>query len=51
MRRTGAKGVEYDFEMFQVDPNWKGNAATVELVIAMRKFRSIVKELQREALR
>jgi hypothetical protein len=46
-----AKGVENEFERFQVDANWLENAATTELVIAMRGFREIVKEMQEAALR
>jgi hypothetical protein len=46
-----ARGVENEFERFQVDGNWLENAATTELVVAMRGFREIVKEMQEAALR
>jgi hypothetical protein len=43
--------VEHDFETFQIDANWHEDAATSELVIAMRGFRDMVREWQEEALR
>jgi hypothetical protein len=46
-----AKGVENDFETFQIASNWLEDAATTELVIAMREFRSMVEEWQAAALR
>ena len=45
------KGIENDFEKFSVPADWQEDAATTELVIAMREFRSMVEEMQREALR
>jgi hypothetical protein len=44
-------GVANDYETFQIDANWQEDAATTALVIAMRNFRSMVEEMQREALR
>jgi hypothetical protein len=44
-------GVANDYERFQTDTNWQEDAATTALVIAMREFRSMVEEMQREALR
>jgi hypothetical protein len=43
------KGIENDFESFPVAPNWQEHAATTDLVIAMREFCDIVKELQQDA--
>jgi hypothetical protein len=44
-------GVANDFETFQIDSNWQEDAATTDLVVAMRTFRSIVEEMQSKALR
>ena len=44
-------GVANDYERFQIDTNWQEDAATTALVIAMQEFRSMVEEMQREALR
>jgi len=44
-------GLANDYETFQIDANWQEDAATTALVIAMREFRSLVEEIQREALR
>jgi len=44
-------GVANNYETFQIDANWQEDAATSELVIAMRTFRSMVEEMQAEALR
>ena len=38
-------------EAFEVNANWQNDAATSDLVIAMRCFREYVAELQAEALR
>jgi hypothetical protein len=46
-----AKGVENDFETFQIGANFLEDAATTDLVIAMRGFCDIVKEMQEAALR
>ena len=44
-------GVTNDYERFQINANWQEDASTTALVIAMRNFRSMVEEMQREALR
>jgi hypothetical protein len=44
-------GVANNYETFQIDANWQEDAATTALVIAMREFREIVKQMQEEALR
>ena len=44
-------GVRNDYDTFQIDSNWQEDAATTALVNAMREFRSMVEEMQREALR
>ena len=46
-----AKGVENDFETFQIASNWLEDAATTELVIAMREFCGMVRAMQEAALR
>jgi hypothetical protein len=46
-----ADGVTNDYERFQINANWQEDASTTALVIAMREFRSMVEEMQREALR
>jgi len=46
-----AKGVEHDFETFQIEAKWQEDAATTDLIVALRTFRSIVEEQQAEALR
>jgi hypothetical protein len=46
-----AKGIEHDYEVFVVAPDWRLDAGRSELVSAMRKFREIVKRMQDEALR
>ena len=46
-----SKGVEYDFEVFQIDGNWQEDAATTDLVVAMREFCGMVREWQEAALR
>lgn len=45
------KGVENDYETFVVPCDWREDAEQSELVVAMRNFRSMVEEMQREALR
>lgn len=45
------KGIENDFEKFSVPADWRDDAETSNLVKAMRNFRSMVEEMQREALR
>lgn len=49
--RHRSDDVANDYERFQIDTNWQEDAATTALVIAMREFRSMVEEMQREALR
>ena len=44
------KGVENEFETFQIDTNGREVAEQTELVLAMRTFREIVEEMQRKAL-
>ena len=46
-----SKGVEYDFEVFQIDANWQEDAAASNLVVAMREFCGMVREWQEAALR
>ena len=46
-----SKGVESDFEVFQIDANWQEDAATTDLVVAMREFCGMVREWQEAALR
>ena len=43
--------VANSFQTFSVAADWQEDAATTALVIAMREFRSMVEEMQREALR
>ena len=45
------KGVENDYETFVVPCDWRNDAAQSELVVAMREFREVVKQMQGEALR
>ncbi len=45
------KSIENDFEKFSVPADWRDDAETSNLVKAMREFRSMVEEMQREALR
>jgi hypothetical protein len=45
------KGVEYDYDTFVVPSDWRENAEQSELISAMREFRTIVKQMQDEALR
>jgi hypothetical protein len=45
------KGVENDFEKFSLPADWRCDAETSNLVKAMRNFRNMVEEMQREALR
>jgi hypothetical protein len=42
-------GVANDYETFQIDANWQEDAATTGLVVAMREFCDMVKELQQDA--
>jgi hypothetical protein len=45
------KGVENDYETFVVPSDFRENAEQSELITAMREFRTIVKQMQDEALR
>ena len=46
-----AKGVENEFETFQIDADWQEAAATSALVEQMRAFRDLIAEQHEEALR
>ena len=43
--------VANSFQAFSVAAEWQEDSSTTALVIAMREFRSVVEEMQREALR
>jgi hypothetical protein len=43
------KGVEYDYDKFVVPSDWQEDAATTGLIVAMREFCGMVKELQQDA--
>jgi hypothetical protein len=45
------KGVENDYDTFVVPSDWRENAEQSELIIAMREFRAMVKQMQDAALR
>ena len=45
------KSVENGYDTFVVPGDWQEDAATSELVVAMRDFRKMVKTMQDEALR
>ena len=47
--RHKAQGVENEYETFQISSNWQEHAATTGLVVAMREFCDMVKELQKDA--
>jgi hypothetical protein len=49
--KYAASDVANGYETFEVESNWQEDAATTELVFAMRGFRDIVKQMQEEALR
>jgi hypothetical protein len=49
--KYAASDVANGYETFEVESNWQEGAATTDLVIAMRRFREYVAELQAEALR
>jgi hypothetical protein len=44
-------GLANDYETFQIGADWQEDAGTTALVIAMREFRQIVKQMQEESLR
>jgi len=45
------KDIGNEFEAFQIDANWQEDAATSNLIAAMREFAGMVREMQEEALR
>jgi hypothetical protein len=45
------RGVQCDYQTFVVPCDWRNDAAQSELVVAMREFREVVKQMQGEALR
>jgi hypothetical protein len=47
--RHKGRGVEKEYETFQICSNWQEHAASTELVFAMREFCDRVKELQQDA--
>ena len=49
--KYAASDVANGYETFEVESNWQEDAATTGLITAMRNFRSMVEEMQREALR
>jgi hypothetical protein len=46
-----SKDISNEFETFQIDANWQEDAATTNLIVAMRQFTGMVREMQEEALR
>lgn len=48
--RHREKGVENDFETFQIASNWQEQVAQTDLVVAMRDFCAMVREWQERAL-
>jgi hypothetical protein len=48
--RHKGQGVEHDFESFLIGTNWREDAATTDLVHAMREFCDMVREWQAAAL-
>jgi hypothetical protein len=44
-------GVENDFEKFEVLAEWREEAEQSKLIVAMREFREIVRQMQEESLR
>lgn len=46
-----AKGIENDFDTFQIASNWLEDTATTDLVLVMREFCGIVRAMQEAALR
>jgi hypothetical protein len=45
-----SKDVGNEFDTFQIDAQWQEDAAATGLVQAMRGFREIVEDLQKQAL-
>jgi len=48
--RHKGQGVEHDFESFLIGTDWQEDAATTDLVYAMREFCDMVREWQAAAL-
>ena len=49
--KYAASDVANGYETFEVESNWQEDAATTDLVIAMRCFREYVAQLQAESMR
>jgi hypothetical protein len=49
--KHAALDVANGYETFEIESSWQEDAATTDLVGAMRQFRSMVEEMQSEALR
>jgi hypothetical protein len=49
--RHKSRGMEYDFEPFELESNWQQDVATTDLVMAMRGLCELVRQIQVEALR
>ena len=49
--KYAASDVANGYGTFEVESNWQEDAATTNLVVAMRAFRDYVEELRAEALR
>jgi hypothetical protein len=47
--RHKARGIENEFEAFHIASNRNEDAATTDLVVAMREFCGMVRELQQDA--
>ena len=45
------KGVEYGYDTFVVPCDWREDGSQSELILAMRLFREMVREMQEAALR
>ena len=45
------KDIGNEFEAFPIETDWQEDAATTNLVVAMREFTGMVREMQEEALR
>ena len=48
--RHKSRGVEFDFERFQLESKWEEDSATTDVVIAMREFCHLVREMQQAPL-
>lgn len=49
--KYAASDVANGYETFEVESNWQEDAATTDLVVAMRAFQDYVEDLRAEALR